>query len=62
MLNEFAYCPRLWYLEWVQGESSDKAGTFRSSAVLGGGGTRMTRYQLAVMWAGVEQRERTILL
>jgi CRISPR-associated protein Cas1 len=20
MLNEFAYCPRLCYLEWVQGE------------------------------------------
>ena len=23
MLNEFAYCPRLAYLEWVQGEFAD---------------------------------------
>ncbi len=23
MLNEFAYCPRLAYLEWVQGEFTD---------------------------------------
>src|SRR5689334_22916318 len=23
MLNEFAYCPRLFYLEWVQGEFVD---------------------------------------
>ncbi len=32
MLNEFAYCPRLAYLEWVQGEFSDnletRQGTF----------------------------------
>lgn len=32
MLNEFAYCPRLAYLEWVQGEFTDnldtKQGTF----------------------------------
>jgi CRISPR-associated protein Cas1 len=27
MLNEFAYCPRLAYLEWVQGEFSDSADT-----------------------------------
>ncbi|HXF76024.1 MAG TPA: CRISPR-associated endonuclease Cas1 [Methylomirabilota bacterium] len=27
MLNEFAYCPRLAYLEWVQGEWSDSADT-----------------------------------
>lgn len=25
MLNEFAYCPRLFYLEWVQGEFADNA-------------------------------------
>src|SRR6266704_2896507 len=23
MLNEYAYCPRLFYLEWVQGEFTD---------------------------------------
>jgi CRISP-associated protein Cas1 len=27
MLNEFAYCPRLAYLEWVQGEWADSADT-----------------------------------
>ena len=27
MLNEFAYCPRLSYLEWVQGEWGDSADT-----------------------------------
>lgn len=27
MLNEFAYCPRLFYLEWVQGEWADNADT-----------------------------------
>lgn len=27
MLNEFAYCPRLCYIEWVQGEFQDSADT-----------------------------------
>jgi hypothetical protein len=27
MLNEFTYCPRLAYLEWVQGEFVDSADT-----------------------------------
>jgi hypothetical protein len=27
MLNEFAYCPRLAYLEWVQSEFADSADT-----------------------------------
>ena len=27
MLNEYAYCPRLAYLEWVQGEWADSADT-----------------------------------
>ena len=27
MLNEFAYCPRLFYLEWVQGDFRDSADT-----------------------------------
>ncbi|MCL5947167.1 MAG: CRISPR-associated protein Cas4, partial [Chloroflexi bacterium] len=27
MLNEYAYCPRLCYLEWVQGEFTDSADT-----------------------------------
>ena len=27
MLNEFAYCPRLCYLEWVQGEFADNLET-----------------------------------
>lgn len=27
MLNEYAYCPRLFYLEWVQGEFLDSADT-----------------------------------
>lgn len=29
MLNEFAYCPRLAYLEWVQGEFADSVDTVR---------------------------------
>jgi hypothetical protein len=31
MLNEFAYCPRLWYIEWVQGECADGEDTFYRS-------------------------------
>ncbi len=27
MLNEFVYCPRLFYLEWVQGEFAESADT-----------------------------------
>ena len=27
MLNEYAYCPRLSYLEWVQGEFEDSVDT-----------------------------------
>ena len=27
MLNEFSYCPRLAYLEWVQGEFADSLDT-----------------------------------
>lgn len=27
MLNEFAYCPRLCYIEWIQGEFADSADT-----------------------------------
>ena len=27
MLNEFAYCPRLAYLEWVQGEWAESGDT-----------------------------------
>lgn len=27
MLNEFTYCPRLAYLEWVQGEWADNPDT-----------------------------------
>ena len=27
MLNEFAYCPRLAFLEWVQGEWAESADT-----------------------------------
>jgi CRISP-associated protein Cas1 len=27
MLNEFIYCPRLFYLEWVQGEFADSVDT-----------------------------------
>ena len=32
MLNEFAYCPRLAYLEWVQGEFRESADTLEGSA------------------------------
>jgi hypothetical protein len=42
MLNEFAYCPRLGYLMWVQGEFADSADTFRSWAVPGGRGNQVT--------------------
>ncbi|MBI1310554.1 Dna2/Cas4 domain-containing protein [bacterium] len=31
MLNEFAYCPRLCYLEWVQGEWADNLETHQGS-------------------------------
>lgn len=31
MLNEFAYCPRLFFLEWVQGEWADNALTLDGS-------------------------------
>lgn len=27
MVNEYEYCPRLAYLEWVQGESADSSDT-----------------------------------
>ncbi len=33
MLNEFAYCPRLFYLEWVQGEWRDNADTLDGTRV-----------------------------
>ena len=38
MLNEFAYCPRLCYLEWVQGEFADSVDTFRVWPIPGGEG------------------------
>jgi CRISPR-associated protein Cas1 len=31
MVNEFQYCPRLAYLEWVQGEWADSADTVEVS-------------------------------
>lgn len=43
MLNEYVYCPRLAYLEWVQGEFADNAdtveGRIRHRRVDAGGGT-----------------------
>ena len=33
MLNEFTYCPRLFYLEWVQGEFTDSADTLDGQRV-----------------------------
>ncbi len=33
MLNEYAYCPRLFYLEWVQGEWAESEDTLEGSAV-----------------------------
>ncbi|MBU6259181.1 MAG: CRISPR-associated endonuclease Cas1 [Burkholderiales bacterium] len=33
MINEFVYCPRLAYLEWVQGEWADSAETVEGRAV-----------------------------
>lgn len=33
MLNEYAYCPRLFYLEWVQGEWSDSEDTVKGKQV-----------------------------
>lgn len=32
MINEYAYCPRLFYLEWVQGEFEDNADTVQGRA------------------------------
>ena len=33
MLNEFAYCPRLFYLEWVQGEFAHSDDTLEGKFV-----------------------------
>ena len=33
MLNEFAYCPRLFYLEWVQGEFAQSDDTLKGRFV-----------------------------
>jgi CRISPR-associated endonuclease Cas1/CRISPR-associated protein Cas4 len=33
MLNEFVYCPRLAYLEWVQGEWADSADTVQGRSI-----------------------------
>lgn len=33
MVNEFVYCPRLFYLEWVQGEFEHSADTLEGAAV-----------------------------
>jgi len=33
MVNEFVYCPRLFYLEWVQGEFAHSADTLEGAAV-----------------------------
>jgi hypothetical protein len=33
MLNEFAYCPRLFHLEWVQREWQDSADTIDGTRV-----------------------------
>src|ERR1044071_599050 len=33
MVNEFQYCPRLAYLEWVQGEWADSADTVEGRGV-----------------------------
>jgi hypothetical protein len=47
MLNEHTYCPRLAYLEWVQGDFADNAdtidGKFRRFALWGDGVTRGSR-------------------
>ncbi|HET7922949.1 MAG TPA: hypothetical protein VFM15_09370 [Gammaproteobacteria bacterium] len=32
MVNEYQYCPRLAYLEWVQGEWADSADTVEGCA------------------------------
>jgi hypothetical protein len=42
MLNEFAYCPRMCYLDWVQGEFAESVDTFRLWPVPGGGGNQVT--------------------
>lgn len=33
MVNEYVYCPRLAYLQWVQGEWADSADTIQGKAV-----------------------------
>ena len=33
MVNEYGYCPRLAYLEWVQGEWAESADTGRAVTV-----------------------------
>lgn len=43
MLNEFAYCPRLAYLEWVQGDFTDSACAASTSRPLGNAATLKRR-------------------
>ncbi len=33
MLNEFVYCPRLFYLEWIYGEWEENVHTLEGTAV-----------------------------
>jgi hypothetical protein len=49
MLNEFAYCPWLAYLEWVQGEWAESADTVGGKVQHG----RVDReLSLAAVWSG----------
>lgn len=49
MLNEAAYCPRLCYLEWVQGELADNADT-----VEGGYHHRAVEASHLVLFGGIQ--------
>ncbi len=62
MVNEFAYCPRLAYLEWVQGDFEDNAdtadGRYQHRVVDGEGG----RLPEAEAWEGERLHARSVWL
>lgn len=66
MLNEFAYCPRLAYLEWVQGDFADSAdtvdGRHQHRRVDKEGGDLPTADQLAPDGEGEKLHARSIYL
>jgi len=51
ILNEFAYCPRLAYIEWVQGEFADSADTVEGGTSTGGSTRNRAACRPRTSWA-----------